>query len=171
MDSDGGTGALGEAEGGFGRDDFEVDDFVVLKFAEVDGFSEGVAEADHMGEGGAAKGFEIFAGGEKAGDAVAEAVGFVGFVPDEDAEMLESAEDAEDGGFGDAGADDGFAEGDGSGARDLFEKAKGALEDRDQVTGLGGGGGGFHGDEGKYGILRRRRRGSIEKRAFLIRNP
>ena len=101
---------------------------------------------------------------------IAEAVGLVGFVTDEDAEVLEGAEDAEDGGFGDAGTDDGFAEGEGSGARNLFEKAEGALEDRDQVTGLGGGGSGFHSDEGKYGILRRRSRGSIEKRAFLIRN-
>jgi len=123
-----------------------------------------------VGEGGAAEGFEIFAGGEEAGDAIAEAVGLVGFVTDEDAEVLEGAEDAEDGGFGDAGTDDGFAEGEGSGARNLFEKAEGALEDRDQVTGLGGGGSGFHSDEGKYGILRRRSRGSIEKRAFLIRN-
>jgi len=156
VDGDGGTGTFREAEGGFGGDDFEVDDFIVLEFAEVDGFAEGVAEADHVGEGGAAEGFEVFAGGEEAGDAVAEAIGFAGFVADEDAEVLEGAEDAEDGGFGDAGADDGFAEGDGSGARDLFEKAEGALEDRDQVTGLGGGRRGFHSDEGKYGILRRR---------------
>ncbi len=170
MDGDGGAGAFGEAEGGFGGDDFEVDDFIVLEFPEVDGFAEGVAEADHVGEGGAAEGFEIFAGGEEAGDSVAESVGFVGIVADEDAEVLEGAEDAEDGGFGDTGADDGFAEGEGSGARNLFEEAEGALEDRDQVTGLGRGGNGFHSNEGKYGILRRRSRGSIEKRAFLIRN-
>ena len=170
MDGDGGAGAFGEAEGGFRGNNFEIDDFIVLEFAEVDGFAEGVAEADHVGEGGTAEGFEIFAGGEEAGDAIAEAVGLVGFVTDEDAEVLEGAEDAEDGGFGDAGTDDGFAEGEGSGARNLFEKAEGALEDRDQVTGLGGGGSGFHSDEGKYGILRRRSRGSIEKRAFLIRN-
>lgn len=170
MDGDGGSGAFGEAESGFGGDDFEVDDFIVLELAEVDGFAEGVAEADHVGEGGAAEGFEIFPGGEEPGDAVAEAVGFVGFVADEDAEVLEGAEDAEDGGFGDTGTDDGFAEGEGSGARYLFEETEGALEDRDQVTRLGGGGSGFHGDEGKYGILRRRSRGSIEKRAFLIRD-
>ncbi len=170
MDGDGGAGAFGEAKGGFGGDDFEVDDFILLEFAEVDCFAEGVAEANHVREGGAAEGFEIFAGGEKAGDAVAETVRFFGFVTDEDAEVLEGAEDAKDRGFGNAGANDGLAEGDGAGAGDLFEKAEGALEDRDQVTGLGGGGCGFHGDEPKYGILRRRSRGSIEKRAFLIRN-
>ena len=131
VDGDGGAGAFGEAEGGFGGDDFEVDDFILLEFAEVDCFAEGVAEANHVRKGGAAEGFEIFAGGEEAGDAIAETVRFLGFVTDEDAEVLEGAEDAEDRGFGYAGANYGFAEGDGAGAGDLFEKAEGALEDRD----------------------------------------